>query len=355
MLNLDIVNSFVMEFFSLVSISNNGTHWHARCPLCGDSKKNTRKKRFHLDYNQGNPIWQCFNCSRSGSFLEIYSELKGISKDDAKSELYGFNSLRDRLTNREIFLNEVQKRNKINYETFNWIREQSISRFQDVEGIILRKYKSILDRFCRDRLIPDQYDILISYTGDFKGRIIVPVVDADDNVIYFQGRRVPGSGVEPKYKNPTVEKSTIILNEHKFDENKPIIVTEGLIDAFMIGDQGTSCLGSFFSDDFISVIFPYTKNGVILAFDNPFTDDAGYKSMIRFILGVESSKGQKKKQPSKYRNIVKYFLPEKQHRDSKDINIMRVEYGIENMYSYVVKNSYSMTHAYSMLKLERRK
>ena len=174
-------------------------------------------------------------------------------------------------------------------------------------------------------------------------------MDADGNVIYFQGRRVPGSGVEPKYKNPTVEKSTIILNEHKFDENKPIIVTEGLIDAFMIGDQGTSCLGGFFSDDLLEVIFPYTKNGVILAFDNPFVDDAGYTNMLRFILG------KRKKQPSKYRNIVKYFLPEKQHRNSKDINIMRVEYGIEDMYSYVVKNSYSMTHAYSMLKLDRRK
>ena len=102
MLNLDVVNSFVMEFFSLVTDTKNGTHWHARCPLCGDSKKNIRKKRFHLDYNNGNPIWQCFNCGRSGSFLEIYSELKAISIDDAKNELYGFDSLRDRLTNREI-------------------------------------------------------------------------------------------------------------------------------------------------------------------------------------------------------------------------------------------------------------
>jgi hypothetical protein len=287
--------------------------------------------------------------------LEIYSELKAISIDDAKNELYGFDSLKSRLTNREVFLNNHQKIYKVNYETFNWIREQSISRFQKDEGIVLSKYKPILEKFCRDRLIPNEYDILISYTGDFKGRIIVPVVDGDNNIIYFQARRLPGSNILPKYKNPVVEKSNIVLNEHKFDKNKPIIVTEGLIDAFMIGNQGTSCLGSYFSDDFLDILFPYTNNGLILAFDNPYVDEAGYKSMVRFMLGQERDKHQKKKEPSRYRDIVKYFLPEKQHREAKDINIMRVNYKIEDMYSYILANSYSMTHAYSKLKLERRK
>lgn len=349
MLNLDVVNSFVIEFFSLVSTSNNGTHWHARCPLCGDSKKNTRKKRFHLDYNNGNPIWQCFNCSRSGSFLELYSEMKGMSIDDVKNELYGFDSLKDRLSNREIFLNNHQKMYKVNYETFNWIRDDSIGVFDQIESVILNQYKKILHDFVKDRKIPKEYEIRICYKGDFKGRIIVPVVDGDNNIVYFQARRIPNSGMEPKYKNPTVEKSTIILNEHKFDENKPIVVTEGLIDAFMIGDQGTSCLGSFFSDEFLEILLPYTKKGVILAFDNPYVDDAGYTSMMRFMFG------KRKKDPSKYKNLVRYFLPEKRHRDAKDINIMRVRYAIDNMFDYVVRNSYSMLQAHTMLKLDRRK
>lgn len=338
-----------MEFFSLISVSYNGSHWHARCPLCGDSKKNSRKKRFHLDYNDGNPIWQCFNCGRSGSFLDIYAELKGISKDEAKNDIFGFDSLRDRLTNREVFLNNHQKRNKVNYETFNEIREKSIGILDEADGIILKKYRKILCDFIEDRKISPEYEIRIAYEGDFKGRIIVPVIDGDNNIIYFQARRSPGSDIEPKYKNPTAEKSTIILNEHKFDDQKPIIVTEGLIDAFMIGDQGTACLGGFFSDEFLEILFPYTTKGIILAFDNPFVDEAGYKNMMRFILG------KRKKDPSKFRNVVKYFLPEKIHRKSKDINIMRVNYDIENMYDYIIKNSYSMTHAYSMLKLYRRK
>lgn len=349
MLDVNVINEFVLEFFSSVSTSKNGTHWHARCPLCGDSKTNSRKKRFHLDYGNGNPMWQCFNCGRTGSFLPLYMELKGLSSDEAKQELFGFDTIKERLTNREKFLNIVQKKNRINYEDFNWIRKQSISRFEEADGHLVAKYKEILNKFIEDRKIPDDYDILICYEGDFKGRIIVPVVDGDNNIIYFQARRLPGSDIEPKYKNPTIEKSTIILNEHKFVKDKHIIVTEGLIDAFMIGDQGTSCLGGYFTEELLDVLYSYTNKPLIVAFDNPFIDKAGYNNMIRFMEGTD------KKVPNRFARYVKYFLPEKKHRDSKDINILRVNHNIGDVYEYIVKNSYSMTRACLKLKLERRK
>jgi len=69
MLDLEIINDFAYEHFENIAVSKNGMHFHSRCPLCGDSKKSSRKKRFHLDYNEGNPIWHCFNCNRSGSFF----------------------------------------------------------------------------------------------------------------------------------------------------------------------------------------------------------------------------------------------------------------------------------------------
>jgi hypothetical protein len=346
MINYDVVNKFVYEFLSLISESKNNTHWHARCPLCGDSKKNSRKKRFHLDYNNGNPIWNCFNCNRSGSFLEIYAELKCIDIDEAKIELFGFDTIRDRLSNREIFLNNIQKDKKINYETFNWIREKSISRFEKSDGILCKKYKEILDEFVRDRKISTSYDILICYEGDYKNRIIVPVIDRNDNIIYFQARRLPNSNVQPKYINPKVEKSTIILNEDKFDKNKSIIITEGLIDAFSIGNQATSCLGGFFSDDFLNIIQNYTNKNIILAFDNPFVDKTGYRNIFNFI------KGSSKKPSSIFSKKVKYFIPSKEHIDAKDINMIDVKYSIGDMYEYIVKNSYSYMETYVKLKFD---
>jgi len=349
MLDLEVVNDFVYEFFSLVSISKNSEHWHARCVLCGDSKKNSRKKRFHLDYNKGSPIWQCFNCGRSGSFLELYSELKGLSISDSKNELFGFETIKDRLSVKKT-TSDIKIENRINSQNFNYIREKSVSRNQKVDGILLSKYKETLNDFISNRKIPPIYDILICYDGDFKGRIIIPILDNDNNIIYFQARRLPGSNIQPKYINPNVEKSMIVLNENKFDENKDIIITEGLIDAFMIGNQGTACLGGFFSDNFIETIKNYTKKNIILAFDNPFIDDAGYKNLIKFMMGDGG-----KKQPSKFSKIVKYFLPDTEHRDAKDINILSIKYNIEEMYNYILNNSYSYTSTYSKLRLNRRK
>jgi len=345
MIRYEVVNEFVNEYLTSVTVNKTGSHWNARCPLCGDSKKNLRKKRFHLDYKNGNPIWNCFNCNQSGSFLTIYANLKGLSLEEVKDELFSFDTVRDRLSNKEIFLNEIQKENKINYEVFNWIREKSISRNQEGNGILFSRYKEELLKFCNDRKIPSNYDILICYEGDYKGRIIVPVIDRNNNIIYFQARRLPKSNVEPKYTNPKLEKSIAILNEDKFDENKFIVITEGIIDAYTIGDQGTSCLGGYFSDYLIDLIYKYTKKGVILAFDNPFVDKTGYRNMMRFM------KGGKGKPPSKFSKTVKYFIPSKGHIHIKDINMLSVECSINNMYDYILKNSYNYMEAYVKLKL----
>lgn len=348
MIDLQIVDEFVYENFELVSVSKSGTHWHTRCLLCGDSKKNTRKKRFHLDYNDGNPIWHCWNCGQSGSFLQLYSTVKAVSIEEAKRDLYKFNP--ERLKTQLSTTKCKVKKEERNAETFNWIRKQSIGKNDKCSGIVCEKYKEVLLKFINDRKIPSTYDIRICINGDYKGRIIVPVVDRNDDIVYFQARRLPGSGIIPKYKNPSVEKG-IILNEHNFEKSKYIIITEGLIDAFMIGNQGTTCLGSSISDDFLYNIFCYTNKGVIIAFDNPFIDEQGIKSLTKFMIGYTGGRKRKKKDPSKYAKRVLYFIPPPEHRRQfKDINNIRVECNIENMYEYVVKNSHDFLYTYTTLK-----
>ena len=78
-MDLQFVTQFMLQNFEQTKISGNGTHFLARCLLCGDSKKNPYKKRFNLNWNDGVPGWHCFNCGRYGNFIEIYSIVKGIS------------------------------------------------------------------------------------------------------------------------------------------------------------------------------------------------------------------------------------------------------------------------------------
>ena len=87
-MDLQFVTQFMLQHFEQTIVSRGGTHFLARCLLCGDSRKNKYKKRFNLDYNNGVPGYHCFNCGKKGNFIEIYSIVKGISYDDAKEKLY---------------------------------------------------------------------------------------------------------------------------------------------------------------------------------------------------------------------------------------------------------------------------
>ena len=71
---LEEVNQFMFENFEKVGVSKGGTHFHARCALCGDSKKSKSKKRFHLQFHSEDCIvYNCFNCEQNGNFYKLYS------------------------------------------------------------------------------------------------------------------------------------------------------------------------------------------------------------------------------------------------------------------------------------------
>lgn len=320
MLDLSTVSQFVYENLQQVTTQNHGTHFHARCPVCGDSKKNSRKKRFHLDYNNGNPIWHCFNCGKSGSFIQIYCHVKAILPEEATKELYRYNSehLKDRLTKPA----KIEKPKK-EIENLNWILKDCASKELTVDSIQYKTWIKLLDEFRSSRKIPNDIHLYYAYQGKYNKRIIIPILSGGD-IIYFQGRRVPGSSLEPKYLNPVAEKSMIIHNRNKFDRGKYIIVTEGLIDASMIGDQGTTMLGVEASEDFIKTLLELTDTGVILAYDN---DEAGMKALNKFMV------------ENKYRKLVRYFIMPNEYKKAKDINNIRIDYKIGDLYDFVVKNS----------------
>lgn len=343
MIDLNRVSEFVYENFSKVSVSKNGTHWLCRCPLCGDSKKSKSKKRFNLDYNGGNPIFHCWNCGGSGSFLEIYSIIKGISINESIKELFKYNpdSLIQRLSKRK--KEKIIK--EISYENHNWIMDDCITQLTSVKGILFEKYYNALLNFYKTRKIDWKHTLGIAFKGDYKGRIIIPIYDEHNDIIYFQARRIPGSDLFPKYRNPTLEKGEIIHNKNLFDKNKYIIIVEGLIDAFSIGDQATTCLGSYITDDFIKKLIPLTNKGIIIIFDN---DEAGYNSLIRFM------EGKRKNPPNKYYKKVKYFLFPKEYNLCDDINSIRVNYNNMDFYNMIAENSHTYYNTYANLKLFRR-
>ena len=333
MIDLQIVADFAHQNLEKVTTQKGGTHFHARCPLCGDSKKSQSKKRFHLDWNNGNPGYHCFNCNATGNFIKLYSLLKGISEEEVRREIFKYNSdyIKKKLTSEPIVENMPS-----GVQSYNYILNSCVT--ENTESILLEYWKRIISNFRNERKIPEQYKLYYCFDGRYKNRIIVPVFKEND-IIYFQARRVPGTKLEPKYLNPSTEKQIIIHNEENFDKDKFIIITEGLIDAFMIGDQGTSCLGKEISEDFLSKLFELTDKGIIIALDN---DSDGMKALDIFI------------EKNAYKQRCRYFLMPEKYKYCKDINDVKTKHNIENLYEFIVNGSYSFVKTYLKVKMLRK-
>jgi len=335
MIDLQTVTQFMINNFDQVKQSNGGTHFLARCLLCGDSKINPYKKRFNLDWNNGNPGWHCWNCGEHGNFIELYSIVKGLSYDDAKRELYKWDKKNVIKNMGEYKDRPVTKEKKeIEEDNFNFIKDKCFT-LQDEES----RYTNALKRFYEERKISYEYKIYICYDGRYRNRIIIPVFNEKHDIIYFQARRIPDTPIEPKYDNPVAPKELVILNKHRFDRNKNIIVHEGLIDAFMVGNQGTSCLGKEISEELVKELLTLTDKNVIVALDN---DSEAYKALARIM------------KKNKYSNLLKYFLYPSEFEQYDDINsIVRNSKKEINAYEMITQNSVSYSTAFTKLSIQK--
>lgn len=332
----------MLDFYRALEVSNEicdgvttkGEGIVARCPVCGDSSKSKRIKRLHIDWYSRYDTWvvTCFNggCPfRSGDIYSLYSAVKGCTYGEAKKyinqEVYEPSTIKKRLKTkiRPIEVKEkTQQDFDIDFET------ECLTIHSIPDGVIQTRLQVALKKFISDRCLFSQQDhIYVAHSGKYKCRIIIPI-RVGGEIVYFQGRAILDS-MEHKYLNPEVDKDTIILNSDNFDKDKMIVLTEGTIDAWMVDyNQGTPFLGSFVNDGFLDELYKHTDKGIIIAWDNPFIDNAGKDELMKFING------------SRYSKKIKYFLMP--HKDCKDLNDLKIKHPeVNDIYEFVVKNSFS--------------
>jgi len=89
------------------------------------------------------------------------------------------------------------------------------------------------------------------YTGRYRGRIIVPILDEEGHVEYFVARAFfMASG--PPYLNPSNKsgyktKQDVLFNYHIAKSKSQIVLCEGVFDAIAVGPQGVCIFGKSLS------------------------------------------------------------------------------------------------------------
>lgn len=320
------VYDFFIENFPGFKVT--GNRFRSRCPLCGDSKKSLSKKRFTLTYfNPEKIYWHCYNCDKKGKdFLSLYCALTGMTKIEAINKFRKFDS--DKVKK---LLKPEEKQIPIEEEIkattdFSYILDDCLSESDSPDGIKQKILKQKLLEFKVQRKIKD--NLYVAYKGIFSNRIIIPVFESN-KLLYFQGRAV-SKEIIPKYLNPSFNKSSFIYNKENFDKEKSIIVTEGLLDAMSIGNQGCCCFGASVSDGFLEQLFKLTDKNVIIAFDN---DKQGKISTLKII------------KESSFKNKLLFFVMPEKYKNIKDMNELKISEFEEDLYSFIVQNSFELFQA----------
>lgn len=207
------------------------------CPHCPRGKDN----KLYVNVDQG--VFHCFRCEFKGPIKKLYRYPNIISK------------LEDLLDLAETARLRMEK--PLELSSFELLKS-----LNPVREVLYGDphYTYLIDRGWTDALI-SSYRPLVSANSLYADRVILPIFDASDKLVYFTGRSIL-SGVKQKYINASVPKSNIVFLS-KLVENslypKIGVICEGFFDGFKI-PNALALLGKMLSHDNEHNVLGFLKN-----------------------------------------------------------------------------------------------
>jgi len=236
----------------------------------------------HMSINLETGLWQCFKTGSRGNFIKLYSILEEIPYKAAESKLLfqgvetGMWDLWETTVKKDEVSISDYELNTTGFEPVN------VDSHDSTNPLVVKAWKFLMDRglFDLKEFVDEPY--YLATEGKYRGRLIIPFKDYDDNIFFFQARSL-SHNVTPKYLNPSVEegvKSSNILYPFDF-EREHLCICEGPADAISLNLNGlnaTCTVGSTISDVQMQTIREF-EGRIILAYDN---DEAGIRGIEKF-------------------------------------------------------------------------
>lgn len=255
-----------------------GYTWTMRCPFCGDSKKNKVKRRAGFfrgkDETSDMLLFSCFNCSTSTTLsnvikqfapdiydeyrFSIYRETNPVEDHDDEVQIdYNFFKLSSRTIELtyDAALDNIHRLDKLslNHPAVQYIAKRAIPK--DLWHLFYFAPKFMT---WTNTLLPGKFELR---TADYP-RLIIPFFNEHGRMFAFAARAF-GDEIPKYYTIKMVESEEKIYGRERLDYSKPILATEGQIDAILL----PNCIGvsgSSFDTPFMQGI----KTNVTLCPDN---------------------------------------------------------------------------------------
>lgn len=236
--------------------------YNFRCPLCGDSHKNTTKSRGYIYRKSDAYFYICYNCGVSttfGNFLErvepaVYPE---YVLERFRNNNVGFNSP-------EEIKPVIITKSAINLPTVASLMNEHVAK-----------------QYVLNRKIPEHHYSNLYYTHDFamfvasmgiekqlkpnEQRLIIPFHDGDGNLTGFQGRDLSGD-IEHRMRYISIRLKAnvpLVYGLLDIDVENRVYVVEGPFDSMFL-DNAIAVAGSTLE----SALHYIPKENVVLVYDN---------------------------------------------------------------------------------------
>lgn len=242
--------------------------YRCRCPICGDSKKDRRKKRGHILEKSGKIRYYCHNCNASMQFKYFMKEIDPtLYLEYVKEQIKESGQQKDT----EVFAEKMKAP--------VFVKTTALANIKKVSQL---KADHPAKLYIQSRQIPSELHYKLFYAPKFgawvnsmipdkikigekdEPRLIIPFLDKDKQLFGFQGR---------SFRKDGVRYITIMLDESKpkvygmdsIDSSKDIYLLEGPIDSMFLPNAMASAGG-----DLISQIEQtgLPKEKIVVVFDN---------------------------------------------------------------------------------------
>lgn len=283
--------------------------------------KNKALCPFHDDHSpsfsvqKDKQIYKCFSCGESGNVITFVQKYNGITFTEALKMLADragiplnvsttrkINTKYEKLYEINDTVNKYFKANLLSNEgikAIKYLEDRKISKDIINEFNIglstSNKLSNILSKkYSYDELVKLDIckDINGRYYDTFQDRILFPIIDENNNVIAFSGRKYTNEDLNnntlPKYSNTKetdiFKKSEVFYNINnainEIKKKREIVITEGFMDTIRMSSIGyknvVAIMGTAFTEKHLEKIKKW-KCKVILNLDQ---DDAGVKGTI---------------------------------------------------------------------------
>ncbi len=234
------------------------------CPFHSESKPS-----LSMSFDKG--IWNCFSCHKGGSINELVKELTNQNIYQVLGIDHEFTGLIKKVEYQNYVEQEIDE-SKINID----IRGIVVPYTQSPEALNYLKVRGIEHRIADKYNFQYAHDIYIN-GWKFIKRLLIPIYGETGKLVNMEGRDVTRNNqIKVLYPKNSIKP---LWNIQNLDYDKPLYITEGLIDLFLLEQD------DFFNNltvQFGSAISPYQKKmiekfkTIITIFNN---DEAGERSV----------------------------------------------------------------------------